>query len=110
MTWEFKKASNNLIFANNAETGDRMRFSRKNAKSEWEATGEGLTATSPEFLGFAPKKRTGRPKKFEDGKAFFIRVPAELHAKLLKCDTDFLRNALEKAVTAFELQQDLRFK
>lgn len=98
MTWEFKKASNNLIFANNAETGDRVRFSRKNAKSEWEATGKGLTATSPEFLEFAPKKRTGRPKKFEDGKGFFIRVPEELHAKLKGCDKDNLRQTMQKFV------------
>ena len=97
MVWKFRKASNNLIFAENAETGEKVRFCRKNAKSAWEATGKGLTVNSQEFLDFAPKARAGRPKKFEDGKGFFIRVPAALHQKLLKCNADNLRKALEDA-------------
>lgn len=98
MTWNFKKSSNNLIVATNPETRSMSKFKRANAKSPWELVeceGDFIDVDSREFLEVAPRRnKPGAKKKIEDGKAFYIRVPAEIHSELKKCDTYFLRQAL----------------
>lgn len=102
MTWNFKKSSNNLIIAKNPETGAMSRFKRENANSPWELVefeGDFIDVDSREFLEVAPRRnRPGAKKKIEDGKAFYIRVPTKIHSELKKCDTYFLRQALENVV------------